>query len=123
MKKGEPMDKYTIKDLPKEFARQNQPLFLSGVRRVHGHSVATTWLQVNDEKPVDMWLRIVYVVAMAKPSGRTKAAPKPVKDETIRMRVSAEQKAAFVAAATGEGLELSQWLRQLALRASGLLGK
>ena len=39
----------------------------------------------------------------------------------MRMRVSAEQKRAFVAAAEREGLELSQWLRILALRATGLL--
>jgi hypothetical protein len=37
------------------------------------------------------------------------------------MRVSAEQKTAFVAAAGREGLELSQWLRVLALRAAKLI--
>ena len=37
------------------------------------------------------------------------------------MRVSAEQKQAFADAAEGEGLELSVWLRQLALRAAGAL--
>ena len=48
-------------------------------------------------------------------------APKRVKDDVVRMRVSGEQKAALVAAAERDGLELSQWLRQLALRAAGLL--
>jgi uncharacterized protein (DUF1778 family) len=37
------------------------------------------------------------------------------------MRVSAEQKTAFAAAAEREGLELSQWLRVLALRAAKLI--
>jgi uncharacterized protein (DUF1778 family) len=43
------------------------------------------------------------------------------KDDVIRMRVSADQKRAIVAAAEREGLEVSQWLRQLALRAAGVL--
>jgi uncharacterized protein (DUF1778 family) len=50
-----------------------------------------------------------------------RAASKPTKDDVVRMRVSGEQKAAMVAAAEREGLELSQWLRQLALRAAGML--
>lgn len=37
------------------------------------------------------------------------------------MRVTADQKAAMVKAADAAGLELSQWLRQLALRAAGAL--
>jgi hypothetical protein len=37
------------------------------------------------------------------------------------MRVTTEQKAALIAAADREGLELSAWLRQLALRAAGVL--
>jgi len=49
------------------------------------------------------------------------AAPRPVKDDEIRVRISGEQKAALIAAATREGLELSAWLRQLALRAAGVL--
>jgi hypothetical protein len=60
---------------------------------------------------------------MAKGSNKSKAhgATKTTKDDVVRMRVSAEQKTAFVAAAGKEGLELSQWLRRLALRAAGLL--
>jgi uncharacterized protein (DUF1778 family) len=54
-----------------------------------------------------------------KPKARS--AEKTTKDDVVRMRVSAEQKVAFVAAAQREGLELSQWLRVLALRAAGLL--
>jgi len=46
---------------------------------------------------------------------------KPTKDDVVRMRVTAQQKAAIMAAAEGDGLELSQWLRQLALRAAGAL--
>ncbi len=60
---------------------------------------------------------------MAKPPKKAKQAPLPkgVKDDVVRMRVSGEQKAALIAAAERDGLELSQWLRQLALRAAGLL--
>lgn len=59
---------------------------------------------------------------MAKAPKRLRhAASKPTKEDVVRMRVTVEQKAAMVAAAAREGLELSQWLRQLALRAAGLL--
>jgi uncharacterized protein (DUF1778 family) len=43
------------------------------------------------------------------------------KDDVVRMRVTVEQKRALVDAAAREGLELSAWLRQLALRAAGVL--
>jgi hypothetical protein len=46
---------------------------------------------------------------------------KPTKVDVIRMRVTPEQKRVIVAAAEREGLEVSQWLRQLALRAAGAL--
>jgi hypothetical protein len=42
-------------------------------------------------------------------------------EDVIRIRVTAEQRAAMQAAADRDGLELSQWLRQLALRAAGAL--
>ena len=47
--------------------------------------------------------------------------PKSRKDDIVRMRVSDEQKQALTAAAARDGLELSTWLRQLALRAAGVL--
>jgi uncharacterized protein (DUF1778 family) len=46
---------------------------------------------------------------------------KPRKDEVVRMRVTVEQKDALNEAAAREGLELSGWLRQLALRAAGVI--
>lgn len=49
------------------------------------------------------------------------SAAKPLKDDVVRMRISAEQKQALTKAAEREGLELSVWLRQLALRAAGIL--
>ena len=60
---------------------------------------------------------------MAKSPKKPKAqsTTKSTKDDVVRMRVSAEQKTAFVAAAEREGLELSQWLRVLALRAAELI--
>jgi antitoxin component of RelBE/YafQ-DinJ toxin-antitoxin module len=52
---------------------------------------------------------------------KKKASAKPLKDEMVRFRVSAEQKEAFEDAAKRDGLDVSAWLRQLALRASGVL--
>jgi uncharacterized protein (DUF1778 family) len=46
---------------------------------------------------------------------------KALKDEVVRMRVSAEQKQALTSAAERDGLELSAWLRQVGLRAAGVL--
>lgn len=43
------------------------------------------------------------------------------KDDVVRIRISADQKQALIAAARRDGLELSAWLRQLALRAAGVL--
>lgn len=51
-----------------------------------------------------------------------KSPPKRVsKDDVVRMRVTSDQKKALTEAAQREGLELSAWLRQLALRAAGAL--
>lgn len=55
---------------------------------------------------------------MAKPK---KPPEKTTKDDVVRMRVTVEQKAAMTEAAQRDGLELSAWLRQLALRAAGAL--
>lgn len=52
---------------------------------------------------------------------KKKATIKSVKDETVRFRVSADQKQAFEAAAKRDGLEVSAWLRRLALREAGEL--
>jgi uncharacterized protein (DUF1778 family) len=49
------------------------------------------------------------------------SGPKPLKDDVVRMRISATQKQALTEAAERDGLELSAWLRQLALRAAGVL--
>lgn len=57
---------------------------------------------------------------MAKPSKRP---GKGVKDDVVRMRVTVEQKRAMEDAAERAGLELSAWLRQLALRAAGVIPK
>jgi uncharacterized protein (DUF1778 family) len=60
---------------------------------------------------------------MVKTRRKPRAAPvpKPLKDDVVRMRISAQQKQALTEAAEREGLELSVWLRQLALRAAGVL--
>lgn len=53
----------------------------------------------------------------------TEKKAKTLKDEVVRMRIPAEQKAAMVKAAEADGLDLSTWLRRLALREVGLLPK
>ena len=60
----------------------------------------------------------LQVQTMAK---SPRAPAKGTKDEVVRMRVTAEQKRALTDAAAREALELSAWLRQLALRAAGAL--
>jgi hypothetical protein len=54
---------------------------------------------------------------------KRKAVVKPRKDDVVRMRIPAEHKQALIEAAAKDGLELSAWLRQLALRAAGVLPK
>jgi hypothetical protein len=46
---------------------------------------------------------------------------KALKDDVVRMRIPAEHKQALLEAAAKDGLDLSAWLRQLALRAAGVL--
>ena len=55
------------------------------------------------------------------PKKQAAAPAKAVKDDVVRMRITAEQKRALIEAAAREGLELSAWLRQVAFRAAGLL--
>jgi hypothetical protein len=59
---------------------------------------------------------------MAKNKRKAKSSTvKSLKDAVVRMRIPAAQKQALTDAAKREGLELSAWLRQLALRAAGVL--
>jgi uncharacterized protein (DUF1778 family) len=61
---------------------------------------------------------------MKKQRRRPKRAEKAIKarkEEIVRFRVTDEQKEAFLSAAEKEGLDVSAWLRQLALRAAGAL--
>jgi uncharacterized protein (DUF1778 family) len=59
---------------------------------------------------------------MAK-SSKKRRQKDDTKGDVIRMRVTTEHKRAITAAAERDGLEVSQWLRQLALRAAGALPK
>lgn len=58
----------------------------------------------------------------AKPAGAPKRTGRPVKldeerkDDIIRVRVTAEQKAAFATAAARAGYDVSTWLRGLGVR-------
>jgi hypothetical protein len=93
------------------------------VRCVHELQCSHNVAHSQEQSDLVLWPQRCYVVRMAKTAKKPKAqaAPNGTKDDVVRMRVSAEHKAAFVAAAGREGLELSQWLRRLALRAAGLL--
>ena len=66
-------------------------------------------------------LATLWAMAKAKHRPSNKPWVKSRKDDVVRMRVSTEQKLALMDAAEREGLELSAWLRQLALRAAGVL--
>jgi uncharacterized protein (DUF1778 family) len=52
---------------------------------------------------------------------RTSSDTKKLKNETVRMRVSPEHKQAMTSAAERDGLDLSAWLRRVALKAAGAL--
>jgi uncharacterized protein (DUF1778 family) len=52
---------------------------------------------------------------------RTTKSPDKLKGDMVRVRVTAEQKRALTEAADRAGLDVSNWLRQLALRAAGVL--
>jgi hypothetical protein len=56
---------------------------------------------------------------MAK--SKKKATAKSLKDEMVRFRVSAEQKQAFEEAAQRDGLDVSAWIRRVALKEAGAL--
>ena len=58
---------------------------------------------------------------VTKKRRRASTPRKTLKDETVRMRVSADEKQAMEATASRDGLSLSAWLRRLALRAAGML--
>lgn len=69
-----------------------------------------------------LWLRWCYVVAMAtKRRPKARRAGKAPKNETVRLRVSATDKAAFEAAAERETLDFSSWARRILLREAGAL--
>lgn len=57
-----------------------------------------------------MWLQQVSMVKRRKRKAERK-------EELIRVRVTADQKSAFVEAAEKEGLDVSSWLRRLGMRA------
>ncbi len=57
---------------------------------------------------------------MANQKGRRRSVVKVRKDDVVRMRIPSDQKRALIEAAEQEGLELSAWLRRLALREAGI---
>ena len=58
----------------------------------------------------------LHVRSMAR-----RRSPPKLKEESLRIRISAEEKRVMVAAADREGLTLSAWMRRTALQAAGFL--
>lgn len=95
----------------------------------------TTWLLTDRPQPsrnasFDIWHIKTHCVHVAAPlwlqfliMAKTKKAPivPALKDDVVRIRINAEEKQALVATAARDGLQLSMWLRRLALREAGLL--
>ncbi len=52
---------------------------------------------------------------------KKKTIAKSLKDDVVRFRVSAEQKQAFEEAAKRDGLDVSAWIRRVALKEAGAL--
>lgn len=52
---------------------------------------------------------------------RKKTAAKSLKDDMVRFRVSTKQKQAFEEAAKRDGLDVSAWIRRVALKEAGAL--
>ena len=61
-------------------------------------------------------MRVPLVATLALVKRRKPKAQR--KEESIRIRVTAEQKRLLAAAAQRDGLDVSAWLRQLGLRAA-----
>jgi len=72
-------------------------------------------------RPLQLWFEPNKRLGLSAAIGKRRKLTVPVEDDVIRVRLSSEQKAAIVATAERDGLELSAWLRQLALRAAGVL--
>jgi len=77
-------------------------------------STCILWLQCGYKEPI-LW-------PVDEPSKADRPKRAGGKNQVVRMRISAEHKKALEDAAARDGLELSVWLRQLALRAAGVLG-
>jgi len=58
---------------------------------------------------------------MVKPKGKSKRAA--AKDEFIRVRVTADQKSKMKVAAERTGLDISSWMRMVALKAAETTGR
>jgi hypothetical protein len=71
---------------------------------------------------IDVEPQCSYTVVMAKAKRKqVRPTTKALKDDVVRMRIPAEHKQALLQAAARDGLDLSAWLRQAALRAAGVL--
>jgi hypothetical protein len=104
--------------LPRAFARKRNERLCANAR--DGLQRFGGWNSVSGSIS---WWRCGYKWATLWSMVKTprKKQPKALKGDVVRMRVTAAQKRALEGAADRAGLELSAWLRQLALRAAGVL--
>lgn len=63
---------------------------------------------------IDVTIRWAYTVGMKR-----RKAKGELKSEEIRLRLTASQKETFTEAAKRKGLDLSNWLRSIAVREAG----
>lgn len=91
-----------------------------------GYNVATLhWLRKR-ALPLTVGHNVATMCPMPRPSSQKRAkgqekAERARKQDVVRFRVTDEQKQALTQAAEKEGLDVSAWLRQLALKAAGAL--
>ncbi len=65
-------------------------------------------------QPIDLPIHCIYSVGMKRRKIKSER-----KEEELRIRLTASQKDAFTKAAQRAGLDLSNWLRSIAVRESG----
>jgi hypothetical protein len=91
------------------------PIIVATMSLHLGRMSSDCFLLTRSRNVATMWL-----VEKAKRK-RTRSTAKTLKNDLVRMRIPTDQKHKLMEAAARDGLELSQWLRQVALREAGVL--
>jgi hypothetical protein len=86
-------------------------------RRGRASKLSSVATLAQQSRAVDMEIRWAYDGAMVVKRRKQKDERK---DDSIRLRLTTEEKAAFTAAAKKDNRDLSNWLRTIARREAGL---